>query len=144
MTVFEVLIDCEPELLPTKGNPGDAGYDLRANVPTVVPARAHAIVHTGVKIALPSGYVGLVHPRSGLAAKHGITVLNAPGTVDAGYRGEIMVTLVNHSDLDFVVERLDRIAQIVFQKFEDANFVEVSELPGSHRGNQGFGSTGVK
>ncbi len=102
------------------------------------------MVATGLKIALPAGYVGLVHPRSGLAAKHGITVLNAPGTVDAGYRGEIMVTLVNHSDSDFAVERLDRIAQLVFQKFEEARFVPAEQLPISQRGDQGFGSTGVK
>lgn len=144
MTVFEVLIDCPPELLPTRGNPGDAGYDLRSNVDTIVPAGQRQVVATGVKIALPTGYVGLVHPRSGLAAKSGITVLNAPGTVDAGYRGEIMVTLINHSNEDYSIARLDRIAQIVFQKFEEANFVEVSELPGSQRGQNGFGSTGVK
>jgi len=96
----------------------------------------------GVSIAIPSGYVALVHPRSGLAAKHGITVLNAPGTVDEGYRGEVAVTLLNTSDQDFTVEVGDRIAQIVFQKFETAEFVLVDELPGSHRGAGGFGSTG--
>jgi dUTP pyrophosphatase len=100
---------------------------------------------TGVSIALPSGYVALVHPRSGLAAKHGITVLNAPGTVDAGYRGEIAVTLLN-TDLknEFVVERGDRIAQLVIQAVEIADFVVVEQLPGSDRGTGGFGSTGKK
>jgi len=144
MTNFEVLIKCDPAQMPTIGNPGDAGYDLRSDAATLVKARSRATVNTGVSIALPFGYVALVHPRSGLAAKHGITVLNAPGTVDAGYRGEILVTLVNHSDDDFHIEKGDRIAQIIFQKFESANFIQVEELPGSHRGNAGFGSTGVK
>jgi dUTP pyrophosphatase len=144
MTSFEVLISCEPDLMPTIGNPGDAGYDLRSAENAVVPARSRHTVNTGVSIALPAGYVALVHPRSGLAAKHGITVLNAPGTVDAGYRGQMLITLVNHSDEDFEVTRGDRIAQMLFQKFESARFVHVTELPGSQRGSAGFGSTGVK
>ena len=144
MTSFEVLISCEPDLMPTMGNPGDAGYDLRSAENAVVPARSRHTVNTGVSIALPAGYVALVHPRSGLAAKHGITVLNAPGTVDAGYRGQMLITLVNHSDEDFEVTRGDRIAQMLFQKFESARFVHVTELPGSQRGSAGFGSTGVK
>jgi len=144
MTNFEVLIKCEPELMPTMGNPGDAGYDLRSADSATVPARSRTTINTGVAIALPAGYVALVHPRSGLAAKHGITVLNAPGTVDAGYRGEILITLVNHSDVDFEIVKGDRVAQILFQKFESVSFVQVTELPGSQRGNAGFGSTGVK
>jgi dUTP pyrophosphatase len=144
MTNFELLIKCDPDLTPTIGNPGDAGYDLRSADEATVAARSRTTINTGVSIALPAGLVALVHPRSGLAAKHGITVLNAPGTVDAGYRGEILITLVNHSDEDFQIARGDRVAQIVFQKFESATFVQVSELPGSHRGNAGFGSTGVK
>ena len=144
MTSFEVLISCEPDLMPTMGNPGDAGYDLRSAENAVVPARSRHTVNTGVSIALPAGYVALVHPRSGLAAKHGITVLNAPGTVDAGYRGQMLITLVNHSDEDFEITRGDRIAQVLFQKFESARFVHVTELPGSQRGSAGFGSTGVK
>ncbi|MFZ4117157.1 MAG: dUTP diphosphatase [Rhodoluna sp.] len=144
MTNFEVLIKCEPELMPTMGNLGDAGYDLRSADSATVPARSRTTINTGVAIALPTGYVALVHPRSGLAAKHGITVLNAPGTVDAGYRGEILITLVNHSDVDFDIAKGDRVAQILFQKFESASFVQVIELPGSQRGNAGFGSTGVK
>jgi dUTP pyrophosphatase len=144
MTSFEVLISCEPDLMPTMGNPGDAGYDLRSAENAVVPARSRHTVNTGVSIALPAGYVALVHPRSGLAAKHGITVLNAPGTVDAGYRGQMLITLVNHSDEDFEITRGDRIAQMLFQKFESARFVHVTELPGSQRGSAGFGSTGVK
>jgi dUTP pyrophosphatase len=144
MTSFEVLISCEPDLMPTMGNPGDAGYDLRSAENAVVPARSRHTVNTGVSIALPAGYVALVHPRSGLAAKHGITVLNAPGTVDAGYRGQMLITLVNHSDEDFEISRGDRIAQMLFQKLESARFVHVTELPGSQRGSAGFGSTGVK
>lgn len=144
MTNFEVLIKCETDLMPTVGNPGDAGYDLRSADEATVHARSRTSINTGVSLALPEGYVALVHPRSGLAAKHGITVLNAPGTVDAGYRGEILITLVNHSDEDFEISRGDRVAQVIFQKFETANFVQVTELPGSQRGNAGFGSTGVK
>lgn len=144
MTTFEVLITCEPDLMPSMGNPGDAGYDLRCADDAVVPARSRHTINTGVSIAMPAGYVALVHPRSGLAAKHGITVLNAPGTVDAGYRGQILITLVNHSDEDFKIARGDRVAQMLFQKFEQAGFVSVTELPGSQRGTAGFGSTGVK
>lgn len=139
-----VLIVSAPELRPVYAQPGDAGCDLRASEATVVPARSRVLVKTGVSIALPDGYVGLVHPRSGLAAKHGITVLNTPGTIDAGYRGEIMVTLYNSTDEDFPVARLDRIAQLVIQEFVQAKFVEVERLPESHRGESGFGSTGVK
>ena len=139
---MEVLIIAEEGFLPTYSNPGDAGADLRSTQDTVVPARGRQLVTTGVKIALPVGFVALVHPRSGLAAKHGVTVLNTPGTVDAGYRGEIMVTLYNSSDDDFPISRGDRIAQLVVQRFERADFIEVSELPDSARGTGGFGSTG--
>lgn len=139
-----VLIVADPELRPAYAQPGDAGCDLRASESTVVPARGRVLVKTGVSIALPEGYVGLVHPRSGLAAKSGITVLNTPGTIDAGYRGEVMVTLYNSTDQDFPVARLDRIAQLVIQEFAKAEFVVVDSLPESHRGDSGFGSTGVK
>jgi dUTP pyrophosphatase len=144
MTTIDVLISCADEFMPTMGNPGDAGFDLRSAIATSIEPGSRALIPTGVSIALPQGYVGLVHPRSGLAAKHGVTVLNAPGTVDAGYRGEIAVTLINHGEESFVVAVGDRIAQIVFQKFELANFVRVTEFPGSMRGTSGFGSTGVK
>lgn len=139
-----VLIVADSELMPAYAQPGDAGCDLRASEATTVPARGRVLVKTGVSIALPEGYVGLVHPRSGLAAKHGITVLNTPGTIDAGYRGELMVTLYNSTDQDFPVARLDRIAQLVIQEFAKAEFVVVERLPESHRGEAGFGSTGVK
>jgi len=140
-----VLTVADPEFLPTYALPGDAGADLRSSESGVIPPGERRMFKTGVSIALPSGYVALVHPRSGLAAKHGITVLNAPGTVDAGYRGEIAVTLLN-TDLknEFVVERGDRIAQLVIQAVEIADFVVVEQLPGSDRGTGGFGSTGKK
>lgn len=131
--------------VPSYAKEGDAGFDLRARESVTLAPGERALVKTGVAFALPQGYVGLVHPRSGLAAKHGITVVNAPGTVDAGYRGEIMVCLLN-TDLrePFVVERGDRIAQMVVQRFETARFVVVDELPESERGATGFGSSGVQ
>ena len=138
----EVLIVAEEEFLPKYANPGDAGADLKSTEDVIIPARSRALVHTGVRIALPNGYVALVHPRSGLAAKNGVTVLNTPGTVDAGYRGEIMVTLFNSSETDFEVKRGDRIAQLVIQQVESARFIQVAELPESERGARGFGSTG--
>ncbi len=138
-----VLIVCDDQMLPAYAQPGDAGADLRSRIDTVVPAQGRVMVPTGVSIALPDGYVCLVHPRSGLAAKHGITVLNTPGTVDAGYRGEIAVNLYNTGEQDFSITAGDRIAQLVFQKVERANFIRVETLPESHRGDAGFGSTGV-
>lgn len=130
--------------LPSYAHPGDAGADLRSSENLVIPPGERRTVGTGVAIALPHGYVGLVHPRSGLAAKHGITVLNSPGTVDAAYRGEIKVTLLN-TDLknSFEIGVGDRIAQLVIQPVERAQFVKVDRLPDSHRGEGGFGSTGV-
>jgi dUTP pyrophosphatase len=137
-----VLIVAQDGFMPTYAQPGDAGADLRSRVAAVVPAKGRVLVPTGVSIALPDGYVGLVHPRSGLAHKHGITVLNTPGTVDAGYRGEIAVNLYNTTDVDFPVEVGDRIAQLVIQQVERANFIEVERLPESDRGEGGHGSTG--
>ena len=145
MTNLPILTVAGEEFLPSYAHPGDAGADLRSSEEGVIPPGGRRTFKTGVSIALPEGYVALVHPRSGLAAKHGITVLNAPGTVDAGYRGEIAVTLHN-TDLvtEFEVKRGDRIAQLVIQQFEVANFVVVDHLPDSHRGAGGFGSTGTK
>jgi dUTP pyrophosphatase len=137
----------DPELpLPAPAHPGDAGLDLRSTGDAVLPpAGGRATVGTGLALALPAGCVALVHPRSGLAAAHGVTVLNAPGTVDAGYRGEIKVTLLNTDPATpFEVRRGDRIAQVVFQEFLPARLVEVERLPGSARGEAGFGSTGRK
>ena len=139
---LEVLILAQDGFEPIYAKPGDAGCDLRSTNQLVIGAGERMLVPTGVKLAMPDGYVGLVHPRSGLAAKNGITVLNAPGTVDAGYRGEIMVTLLNTSFEDFAIEVGDRIAQLLFQKVERARFVTVGELPESSRGEGGFGSSG--
>lgn len=139
---FEVLIIAEPGFEPFYAKPGDAGCDLRSTQEVVLAAGERALVRTGIRIAMPDDYVGLVHPRSGLAAKNGITVLNSPGTVDAGYRGEIMVTLFNSSQEDFQITIGDRIAQLVFQKVEHAKFIAVAELPESTRGDTGFGSSG--
>jgi dUTP pyrophosphatase len=102
-------------------------------------------VPTGISIALPNGYVALVHPRSGLAIKHGVTMVNSPGTVDAGFRGELQIILINHDPKEAIsFKKGDRIAQLVIQQVERANFVEVESLPGSDRGTGGFGSTGGK
>ncbi|MDQ4047290.1 MAG: dUTP diphosphatase [Actinomycetota bacterium] len=128
---------------PSYAHPGDAGADLRAREDVVLEPGERRLVPTGVSIALPDGFVALIHPRSGLATKHGLTVVNAPGTVDAGYRGEIAVTLLN-TDRDKAIElrRGDRIAQMVIQRVEYAQFVAVGELSDSVRGTGGFGSTG--
>lgn len=129
--------------VPSYAHPSDAGADLHASESLVLEPGARALVPTGIALAIPHGYVGLVHPRSGLATKHGITVVNAPGTVDAGYRGEIMVTLLNTDKSEpFEISRGDRIAQLVIQKVEQAAFVAVDSLEDSARGAGGFGSTG--
>lgn len=130
---------------PSYAKIGDAGADLRSSIDIVLEPGARALIPTGVAIALPEGYVGLVHPRSGLASKHGITIVNAPGTVDSGYRGELKVCLLNtDAENAFEIHRGDRIAQLVIQKYETANFVLVQELPSSERGASGFGSTGTE
>lgn len=128
---------------PSYAHPGDAGADLRAREDVVLLPGERKLVPTGVAIALPEGFVALIHPRSGLATRHGLTIVNAPGTVDAGYRGEIAVTLLN-TDATQPVElhRGDRIAQMVIQRVEYAQFIPVNELGGSVRGTGGFGSTG--
>ncbi len=128
--------------VPGYAHDGDAGADLCVYRDLLFPAGGRALVPTGVAVALPPGTVGFVTPRSGLAARHGITVLNAPGTVDAGYRGELKVLLLNTSAEDFPVRAGDRIAQIVVQPVLKVAFVPVEELPGSARGAGGFGSTG--
>lgn len=129
--------------VPNYAHPSDAGADLHAREGLVLEPGERALVRTGIALAIPHGYVGLVHPRSGLATKHGITVVNAPGTVDAGYRGEIMVTLLNTDKAEaFAINRGDRIAQLVIQKVEQAQFIEVESLEETARGAGGFGSTG--
>jgi dUTP pyrophosphatase len=134
----------DPDLpLPAYAHPGDAGADLVAAADVELAPGERKLVPTGVAVALPAGYVGLVHPRSGLAARLGVTVLNAPGTVDAGYRGEIFVNLVNHDPSNTVkIARGDRIAQLLVQRVERAVFHVVDELPDTARGAGGHGSTG--
>ena len=128
---------------PNYANPGDAGADLYARQDVTLAPGQRALVSTGVAIALPAGYAAFVHPRSGLAARHGITMVNAPGTIDAGFRGEILVNLLNTDTNDlFTISRGDRIAQLVVQRVSEAQFVEVRSLPGSHRGDNGHGSSG--
>lgn len=130
--------------VPKYAQPGDAGADLRSSQAIVIQPGERATVSTGMAIALPAGYVGLVHSRSGLAAKYGITVLNSPGTIDAGYRGEIKVTLLNTDKTEpFEIKVGDRIAQLLVQQVEQARFIQVEFLPDSNRGDGGFGSTGV-
>ena len=130
----------DPELpAPAYAKPGDAGADLRSRIDFDLEPGERALVPTGVAIALPEGYVGLVHPRSGLATKNGITIVNAPGTVDSGYRGELMVTLLNTDKTkSFHVQRGDRIAQLVIQKYEHATFTVVDELEQTERGSSGI------
>ena len=138
----EVLITAS--VLPTYAHPGDAGADLHAAEALVLAPGERALVGTGVSIALPDGYAAFVVPRSGLAVKHGITVVNAPGTVDAGYRGEIKVCLLNtDSSAAFPISIGDRIAQLIVSPVVRAQFIPVERLPGSQRGDGGFGSTGV-
>ena len=129
--------------LPLYAKGGDAGADIVSAVDITLAPGERALVPTGISVALPDGYVALVHPRSGLAIKHGVTMVNAPGTVDAGYRGELKLILINHDKSESVTfKRGDRVAQLVIQAVEQAEFIEVQELPGSGRGTDGFGSTG--
>jgi dUTP pyrophosphatase len=143
-TVQVLIRRLDPGLpLPARAHPGDAGADLFAAADVELAPGQRAVVATGVAIALPAGYAAFVLPRSGLAARHGVTIVNAPGTVDAGYRGEIRVTLLNTDSASTVrFQRGDRIAQLVVQRVEKPVFHEVEKLPGSARGNGGFGSTG--
>lgn len=147
MSQVQVLITrLDPDLpLPRYAKPGDAGADIVSRVDITLAPGERAMVPTGIAIALPDGYVALVHPRSGLAIKHGVTMVNSPGTVDAGYRGELQIILINHDRSESIsFKRGDRIAQLLIQQVERAEFVEVRELPGSGRGKGGFGSTGVQ
>jgi dUTP pyrophosphatase len=153
MTAAEALPDGVPVLLqrvspdipvPGYAHPGDAGADLVAAEDVLIAPGERALVPTGVAVALPAGYAAFVHPRSGLALRHGLSIVNAPGTIDAGYRGEIKVLLLNTDARSEVrLRRGDRIAQLVLQRVETARFVEVSTLPESARGSGGYGSTGV-
>jgi len=137
--------DAQDLPLPKRQTFAAAGMDLHANVhePVTIIKGKRALIPTGVKIALPIGYEAQVRPRSGLAFNLGVTVLNAPGTVDADYRGELGVLLINHGDEDFIVRRGDRVAQLVIARVEMAMFTEVEALPDSFRGGGGYGSTGL-
>jgi dUTP pyrophosphatase len=139
--IVEVLVVGQP---PRYAHPGDAGMDLVASEEVTLPPLGRALVATGISLALPPGYLGWVTPRSGLAIKHGISMVNAPGIIDAGYRGEIKVVLWNTDATQaFTIHAGDRMAQLVITPHSVAQMVSVERLPGSHRGDGGFGSTGV-
>ena len=140
------IINKSAHALPNYETIASAGMDLRANITQSITLKPleRAIIKTGLFMALPIGYEAQVRPRSGLAAKNGITVLNAPGTIDADYRGEIGVILVNLSNDDFVIQNGERIAQMIIAKHERAEWIEVQEVTETSRGQDGFGSTGVK
>ncbi len=139
-----LLLQLDPELEPPSyAHPGDAGADLRSREDVTLGPGERRLVGTGIAIAVPEGYAAFVHPRSGLAARHGVTIVNTPGTVDAGYRGEVLVCLLNTDQTTAVaISRGDRIAQLVIQPVARATFVPVAELPPSVRGIGGYGSTG--
>ena len=145
MTVQVQLTRLDPDVpLPAYAHPGDAGADLVTTVDVHLAPGERALVPTGIAIALPEGYAAFVHPRSGLASRCGLSIVNTPGTIDAGYRGEVSVLLVNHDREQPVrLSRGDRVAQLVVQRVEHAEYVEVAELPASPRGRGGYGSTGV-
>jgi dUTP pyrophosphatase len=138
------VLRLDPDLpLPAYAHPGDAGADLVTAVDVTLQPGERALVPTGMAMAVPEGYVALVHPRSGLAARHGLSIVNTPGTIDAGYRGEVSVLLVNlDTAAPIELRRGDRVAQLVFQRVEQAVFSEVEVLPDSARGSGGYGSTG--
>ncbi|MAU75488.1 MAG: dUTP diphosphatase [Crocinitomicaceae bacterium] len=146
MSVKVAVINDGKHQLPQYSTPQSAGLDLRASldVPVVLQPGERSLIPTGIKLALPRGMEAQVRPRSGLAYKHGVTVLNAPGTIDADYRGDIGVILVNHGEVAFTVEDGLRIAQIVLAKYEQVVWEEVRELTDTDRGDGGFGSTGIK
>jgi dUTP pyrophosphatase len=146
MSDLQVLIKrLDPGVpLPKYSKGGDAGADIVTRVDLTLEPGERALAPTGIAIALPNGYAAFAHPRSGLAIKHGISMVNTPGTIDAGFRGELQVILINLDPRESIsFKRGDRIAQLVFQKVEHADFVEVEELPGSGRSDGGFGSTGL-
>jgi len=147
MTMIRIkVINKGHQQLPAYATSQSAGMDLRANIdtPIVLQPMERRLIPTGLHIALPAGFEAQVRPRSGLALKHGLTVLNSPGTVDADYRGEIMVLLINLSSASFTVNDGERIAQMVIARHEQATFVEVEELDETERGEGGYGHTGMK
>jgi dUTP pyrophosphatase len=146
MTQIYIMNRCPDLPLPSRATPGSAGWDLRAAVdePTVVAPGERRLIPTGISVAIPSGWEGQVRPRSGLAIKHGIGVVNAPGTIDSDYRGEVQVILINLGSEPFAIARGDRIAQLIFSRVEEVSLEELAELPPSERGDGGFGSSGRK
>lgn len=143
--MIELPIVGDPAQIPAYAKAGDAGADLRSSESLVLEPGERALVPTGVSFALPDGYAAFVVPRSGLAVKHGISIVNSPGTIDAGYRGEIKVPLINLDPREpFSIAQGDRIAQLIVLPVTRANFVRVESLPVSERGEGGFGSTGVR
>ena len=144
MKVLITRIDQDLQL-PSYAKAGDAGADLYSRVDLELKSMERALVPTGIAIAMPPGYAGFIHPRSGRAAKEGLSMVNAPGTIDSGYRGEIQVILINlDKEKSITIKRGERIAQLVIQEVSQAEFVEVEQLPGSNRGGSGFGSTGTR
>ena len=140
------IVNTGKQPLPVYATAQSAGMDLRANIDAPITLRPmeRQLIPTGLRIALPEGFEAQVRPRSGLALKHGITVLNTPGTIDADYRGELKVLLVNFSDTDFIINAGERIAQMVIARYEKVDFELVTELDDTERGNGGYGHTGVK
>lgn len=138
---YTMMEGCE-DLVPQRQHETDAAFDLRSREDIQVEPGKFQLVGTGFRMELPFGYEAQVRPRSGLAAKFGISIVNTPGTVDAGYRGEVKVILINHGEAPFPIKRGDRIAQMVIQKLPEINLVKVDELSDSDRGAAGFGSTG--
>lgn len=146
MSDLQVLIKrLDPSVpLPKYSKGGDAGADIVTRIDLTLEPGERALAPTGIAIALPNGYAAFAHPRSGLAIKHGVSMVNTPGTIDAGFRGELQIILINLDPRESIsFKRGDRIAQLVFQKVEHADFIEVQELPGSGRSGGGFGSTGL-
>jgi dUTP pyrophosphatase len=145
MSQLKVLVTRIDKSMPTPSyaKSGDAGADLSTAIDFTIAPGERKLIPTGISIALPDGYAAFVHPRSGLAIKYGVSMVNTPGTIDAGYRGELQVILINHDLTQSAsFKKGDRIAQLVIQKVERAEFVEVTQLPGSQRASGGFGSTG--
>jgi dUTP pyrophosphatase len=147
---FSFTLDADHQVaLPSRQTAGSSGYDVRANLlredrsaGVMIPPGRSALISTGICLALPSGYEATIRPRSGLAAKYSVTVLNTPGTIDSDYRGEVRVLLMNFGSDSYIVKHGDRIAQFCFQKTLDAQFLECSDLGESERGEMGFGSSG--
>ncbi|HAE39529.1 MAG TPA: dUTP diphosphatase [Candidatus Riflebacteria bacterium] len=142
--IYVQLEDRPGVSIPVQATAGSAGYDLCACQQILLKARCYAKVPTGLRLSMPSGFEGQVRPRSGLAAKHGVTVLNAPGTIDSDYRGEVCVILINHGNEDFLIEPGMRVAQLVFARVITVDFVKTDSLDESGRGEGGFGSTGTR